>query len=239
MIPTRCRWSCCGVGDPPAHDAWLGPRERAVQAGFKLPRRRADWRMGRWAAKWALAGYLDAMPGRSAVSSLSRLEIMAAEDGAPEPLLDGTPLPASVSISHREELGASLVAPAGVRLGIDLERIEPRSTRMMGDFFTPLELERVLSALPGRDRHKTAALTWSAKESLLKVLRTGLRRDTRSVELVLAEVEPRRDWKALVMRDLQSGEDHHGWWRTRGELMITLVANPRELAPPRAIHQAE
>ena len=227
--PPGCWWSCCGADDPPRGEAWLGPQERPVLAALVRPWRRTSWRLGRWAAKQALASYL----GGGAGPALARLEILAAPDGAPEAHLDGEPLGLALSISHRTDRGAGLVAPPGVRLGIDLERIEPRSTRMMRDFFTPGELELVLATPHGEERHRIAALIWSAKESMLKAQRTGLRRDTRTVELVRGATPPRAGrWEELVVRDHVSFEDHHGWWQIRGQLLITLVATPLPDSPP-------
>ncbi len=232
MMNPAYRWSFCRSADPPGHDSWLGPRERAALRRFRLSPRRAHWRLGRWAAKRALSAYLGP-PGSPRRLDLERLEILAAPDGAPEAHLDGEPLGLALSISHRTDRGAGLVAPPGVRLGIDLERIEPRSTRMMRDFFTPGELELVLATPHGEERHRIAALIWSAKESMLKAQRTGLRRDTRTVELVRGATPPRAGrWEELVVRDHVSFEDHHGWWQIRGQLLITLVATPLPDSPP-------
>ncbi len=232
--PPGCWWSCCGADDPPRGEAWLGPQERPVLAALVRPWRRTSWRLGRWAAKQALASYL----GGGAGPALARLEILAAPDGAPEPHLDGEPLPVSLSISHRASMGASLVTPAGSRPGIDLERVEPRTTRMMRDFYTPGELARVFAAAPGVARDREAALVWSAKESLLKALRTGLRRDTRSVELLRAGAGSARIWRPLLVRDHHTGQDHGGWWRVQEDLVITVVASPRHTgvhAPDRGL----
>ena len=68
-------------------------------------------------------------------------------------------------------------------LGCDLELVEPRSDRFVADYLTAAEQQLVLGAGPERDL--VANLIWSAKESALKVLRVGLRRDTRSVEVTL------------------------------------------------------
>ena len=70
------------------------------------------------------------------------------------------------------------------RVGCDVEIVEPRSAGFVADFLTPAEQEYVASR-PDEDRHAAANLIWSAKESALKVLRTGLRRDTLSVEVTI------------------------------------------------------
>jgi 4'-phosphopantetheinyl transferase len=43
--------------DVPAGDEWLCAREAACLARLRFAKRRADWRLGRWTAKRALAAY--------------------------------------------------------------------------------------------------------------------------------------------------------------------------------------
>ena len=63
----------------------LGSRTpSAGLAGLRVPKRREDWRLGRWTAKAALGG---------------RRRDLAAADGAPEPWRDGERLPVSLSLS--------------------------------------------------------------------------------------------------------------------------------------------
>jgi hypothetical protein len=64
------RWLTAVSEDVPGDDGWLGPRERGVLAGLDGERRRADWRLGRWAAKRLLAN--------------DDVELLPAADGAPE-----------------------------------------------------------------------------------------------------------------------------------------------------------
>ena len=77
------------AGVPDADD-WLSAAESAVQAGMRVPAR--DWRLGRWLAKRAVSGLLDV--------DRAHIEIFSAADGAPEPLIDGRPAPAAISISR-------------------------------------------------------------------------------------------------------------------------------------------
>ena len=73
-------------------------------------------------------------------------------------------------------------------VGCDLELVEPRTPGFVADFLTAAEQQSVASR---PDPDAAANLIWSAKESALKVLQTGLRRDTRSVEVAVDE--PRDD----------------------------------------------
>ncbi|HEX2087258.1 MAG TPA: hypothetical protein VHF89_16365 [Solirubrobacteraceae bacterium] len=99
------RWATASLHDVPAGDGWLGPRERAVLAALDGERRRADWRLGRWAAKRLLRD-----PG---------VEILPAADGAPEAWRGDDRLPLAVSIAHRR--GRALAASAERAVGCDLE----------------------------------------------------------------------------------------------------------------------
>ena len=46
-------------GDVPVGDGWLSAGERATLDRLRIPKRRADWRLGRWTAKCAAAAYLN------------------------------------------------------------------------------------------------------------------------------------------------------------------------------------
>lgn len=215
MIPVR--WLLVQSGEEPAEDSWLAPAERDHLETLRIPQRRNDWRLGRWAAKNALAAALDLSK-----EALPRLEIRPAEDGAPEPFLDAAPIPWALSLTHRDSHAAAAVAPAGTALGCDLERIEPRSGLFVQDYFT--EAER---AVIETDRLLLANLFWSAKESALKALRVGLRMDTRDVEVTLGKEEA-ESWKTFGVRHRESGARFEGWWRREGEVVATVVAGPAQ-----------
>jgi 4'-phosphopantetheinyl transferase len=170
--------------DVPTDDSWLSPRELATLAGLRFAKRRSDWRLGRWTAKRAISAYLG-LPATS--QALRQLEIRPASSGAPEVLWANRPTVITISLSHRSGIAVCAVAPAGVpavALGCDLERIEPHSDIFLADYFTLEEQSLVQEAASG-DRWRLLALLWSAKESLLKALRLGLRADTRSVNVTL------------------------------------------------------
>lgn len=220
MIPIR--WLLATAGEEPADDAWLTPAERETLDRLRLPHRRADWRLGRWAAKQAVAAWLDEQgklfPGK--------IEIRPAPDGAPEAFLDGAPLPVAISLTHRAGRAACAIVPAGTAVGIDLERIEPRSDEFVQDYFTPTEQELI-----AKDRLLHPTLLWSAKESALKALREGLRMDTREVEVGLGEGEGSDGWAPLTVRRLATGQVFEGWWRRDGDLLMTLAAAPTSAKP--------
>jgi 4'-phosphopantetheinyl transferase len=110
-------------------------------------------------------------------------------------------------------------APGAV--GCDLELVEPRSAAFVRHFFTSTEQQAIHDDL-------TANLLWSAKESVLKVLRTGLRRDTRTVEVV---AEPGgAEWTSLTACTIE-GTIYPGWWRRIGDFILTVAADHPAPAP--------
>ena len=109
-----------------------------------------------------------------------------------------------------------------------------------GDYFTPAE-QRVAASFSGVERHLRANLIWSAKESALKVQRTGLRVDTRSVEVRL---DPDRDGSGWVRLEVRSRDAiMPGWWRRFNEFVLTVVAaeptaEPESLVDPPPLARA-
>lgn len=223
---TAVRWLLQAAADVPSGDGWLAPEERTRLAGMRAPGRRADWRLGRWTAKRAVAGWLAAQPAPAAV------EVRSAADGAPEVLVGGAPAPLVISLSHRAGLAVCMVAAAGVALGCDLELVEPRSDAFVADYLTAPERAAVQAA-PVADRPLLVALHWSAKESALKALRTGLRLDTRWVAVDPPEAGGPGRWYPLTVRHPATGRSFQGWWRHDAGRVLTMVAAPQP-APPLA-----
>ena len=227
------RWLLLDASALPDTDDWLGQDEKKNLSGLRFPKRRAEWKLGRYTAKCALSSY-------AGVERLAQIEIIAAEDGAPEAFVDGRNMDCAISISHRADVAACVVAEHGA-VGCDLEAIEPRTTRFVNDFFTEherIEVERTSDEL----RDLRVALTWSAKESALKALRVGLRRDTRSVEVLIGNsLSGGPGWSLLETNVRPEGRSLRGWWRQADGLALTVVSadeseveesslNPRRLA---------
>ena len=224
-------WVMVDAAAVPDADGWLSGREQQVQPGYELPRRRRDWRLGRWAAKQAI---LDATGPNGA--RLDELEVLAAPDGTPEAWFKGAPAGIGLSISHREGVAVSLACPTGARVGCDLELVEPRTPAFAADWFTQAELALV-EAAPLERRDKLVTLIWSAKESALKAIRQGLRLDTRDVEVNLFGVDVFGDggWRRFAAT--YSGRQLAGWWRSEGRWVMTSVIDPAG-APPVSVDRA-
>jgi 4'-phosphopantetheinyl transferase len=221
-------WLARNASGVPPDDAWLSERERSVLAGMRIPKRRADWRLGRWTAKLAIAAHRGLAPR---AETLAAIEVRPALSGVPVAFVQGEPAALVMSLSHSHGIGFCALAPAGAELGCDVERVEARSPAFLGEFFTGAEQEFVRRA-PAQDRPSLSTLLWSAKESALKALKCGLRADTRSVAAVpdLGPVLQAGAWLSLTVRH-GHGRAFHGWWRESGDLVFTLVADPRPEEP--------
>jgi 4'-phosphopantetheinyl transferase len=223
-------WLSQGMTDTPSHDDWLSAREAAWVARMRFPKRRGEFRLGRWTAKNAVALYL----GRGgSTEALREIEIDRARDGAPVPLVGGRPAEAFVTMTDRADQAVCLVGPPGSAIGCDLELVEPRSDAFVADYLTEPERRFVLGAEPGEARDLLVNLVWSGKESALKVLRTGLRRDTRSVSVSLPEGTSVEAWQALRVTAVE-GQVFPGWWRRFGAFVLTVAAT-EPFSPPRPL----
>ena len=214
------------AAEVPAGDSWLGQRERAVVASLQFPKRRADWRRGRYAAKRAAAGWL----GRpSDPPTLARIEVLAGDTGAPQLHCDGeTPL--ALSLSHRAGWALAAVAPPDVALGCDLELVEARSEAFLADYLTAHE-QALVAAVEPWERAHWASLIWCVKECALKAVHEGLRLDTRSMELRVLRGEAERGWFPIGACAMSDRRTFEGWWRPHGDLLACVLGAPGLEAP--------
>jgi 4'-phosphopantetheinyl transferase len=121
------------------------------------------------------------------------------------------------------------VAAPDVQLGCDLEVVEPHSQAFVRDYFTAEE--RSLIAAHPETIEGLVSLIWSAKESALKVLRTGLRDDTRSVSVcALDPLSVEGSWVQLSVR-IRGDRILRGWWQSADKLLRTLIAAPAARVP--------
>jgi 4'-phosphopantetheinyl transferase len=240
-------WLEQSEAEMPVADDWLGPSEKLRLDAMRFPKRRADWRLGRWTAKRAVAAYLRTP---SDPQTLARIEIRSAESGAPEVLLDNCPSEVSISITHSAGIAACAVASSEISIGCDLEFIEPRSDAFLTDYLTEAE-QALVKRAPADGRAVFSNLLWSAKESALKLLKVGLRIDTRCVEVSLGGNSLRlagnsredmrdaslseaphdgRDWRPLTVSQANN-HDLGGWWMSSGDFVRTIVTAPSSMAP--------
>lgn len=219
--------------DTPAENQWLNANEIVRLNALRIPKRHADWRLGRWTAKHAVAACLN-LPTEP--SALADIEIRAASSGAPKVFLHDEPAQIAISLSHSSGTALCTLAPREINFGCDLEAVEPRSDAFVADYFTVDE--RTLIARSSRQqRPLLLALLWSAKESALKALRVGLRFDTRCMSVSPVDDWHPTDnpdaWRSLSVR-YSAGTVFHGWWRLQDHLVRTVVSELPLPIPVRA-----
>lgn len=168
------------LDDVPQNLNWLSENEIAVLNQFRVTKRRNEWLLGRWTAKQAILR-LFAKSQREV--NVKLIEIIAADDGAPDIFINGRLSVYPLSLSHSHNRAVCLIGKNGIPLGCDIEKIEDRSMAFIRDYFTNDEMHRVLNTVESK-RPSIANLIWSAKESVLKALRQGLRIDTRQIEMI-------------------------------------------------------
>lgn len=214
--------------DVPLNDEWLCENERAKLGSIRFPKRRTDWRLGRWTAKLAVAEFLDA-PASSKM--LSRIEIGVAPTGAPRVLLGNSSSHIAISLSHSGGIAACAVSDADLRFGCDLETVAPRSESFVEDYFTQEE-QWFIHEAEFSQRPMLVNLIWSAKESALKALEEGLRLDTRFIDVTIDHFAPGSydTWNPLVAR-AQGAKLFDGWYRCSDRFVRTLVGTPRPDPP--------
>lgn len=225
------------VGSPRPPD-FLSASERRIYAGFRVEKRRREWLLGRWTAKHLLRR----QPAYG-TTPLHAIVVANDPDGAPYFSIEHGRLPLSLSVSHREDKSFCALSVEYI-VGADVERVEPRAAAFVEDFFTVGEVARVRAG-PESLRDLLIAVIWSAKESVLKALREGLRVDTRRVEIgrvegismpgQIPDVKRRlggltshasrfTEWHPVqVACTLPGAPTFKAWWRPHGEDVLTLA----------------
>jgi 4'-phosphopantetheinyl transferase len=217
-------WLTRSLADVPSSLGWLGAGERRALSELRLPRRRGDWLLGRWAAKAAVAARTGVPP--------ERVEVLAAPDGAPEALVDGTPCAVALSLSHRAGRALAVVGDPHTALGCDLELVEPRSRAFVAEWLAPEEQALVAAAAPAHGP-RLANLLWSAKEAAAKARREGLRLAVRDAVAAPGRLPPRPDgeWRPLSVRWDRERLVARGWWREEPGWVLCVVAEPPVARP--------
>ncbi len=223
------RWLARSEDDVPADLRWLSDPERRRAEAMRFRKRRSEFVLARWAAKHALSAVLE-LP--ATVETFAALEVRPRPTGAPSAHVAGQPAAVAVSMTDRAGWAVCVVAPEGVGVGCDLELVEPRSIAFITDWLTDAERYAVTTAPDPAATYLAANLVWSAKESALKVLQTGLRRDTRSVEVSFATPPwaAAAGWSRLSVR-AREGPVFAGWWCRYGEFVLTVTADVPTPAP--------
>jgi phosphopantetheine--protein transferase-like protein len=164
--------------------AYLGPAEASLFRQIGSRKRRIDWLGGRVAAKRLVAGFLLECAGvRVAEQDIG---VVSDPRGAPVVRVAGRPdleqLVPNVAISHGAGRAIAVLAPRnhGTRVGVDLERVEPRDAAFVRHVLTDGEIRVAEAAGLNGDGH---TLLWTLKEAVSKALGVGMTIDPREIEV--------------------------------------------------------
>jgi phosphopantetheinyl transferase len=217
-------WLSQNLADVPEGAHWLCDSERRTLSGLRYAKRRNDWKLGRWTVKHAIRSYLqkDLL--------LSSLEIRVAASGAPEAFLDNAPGNVSISISHSGNRSLCAVGQPDHAIGCDLEELENREESIVTDYFTPEEISLCRSTQES-EKALIVNLIWSAKESSLKILHEGLRRDTRSIRIDPDFRHQEGGWNSWRGYCLETSSVFYGWWRKGEGFIYTLGSTQPTFSP--------
>ncbi|MBI5569934.1 MAG: SDR family NAD(P)-dependent oxidoreductase [Desulfomonile tiedjei] len=158
-------------------------KDEAEEHAAKATRKRADeWLAGRVALKRTVQHFLQGKDGSAPAAS----DIRIVQDDLGKPMAELSRKPGArvcdVSLSHSNGLALAVASAPGVfpGLGVDVEKIENRSSAWVEDYFTEEEIRAA-----GEDDTRWVTLTgmWGLKEAVLKALGTGLRFDLRDIEV--------------------------------------------------------
>lgn len=217
-------WWSAGLDHLPSVDDWMEDAEVERLATMNYTKRRSEAKLSRFCAKTTVAMALDRATDPTGLRSIS---IRNAPDGAPETRIDDHDDELVVAMTDRADWAVAAVLAGSDRIGCDLELVEPRSPAFVADYLTRAERSSVNDS---NEPSLTANLLWSAKESALKALRTGLRRDTRTVEVSCEYGDSDGEWRPLTVSAAE-GQTMPGWWIRYGEFVLTVVAAVPTSAP--------
>jgi len=229
------RWLAQRLADVPKHNDWLTTSELEVLESKKIVKRRSDWRLGRWTAKRTVLTHLAA---RDTIPRYyNEIEVRAATDGAPEVFIRNRPAPVTISLSHSHGVALCAVAAADTEIGCDAEYIERRSDVFVSDYFAAPERSN-FACTPASARPLVATLIWSAKESVLKAMREGLRRDPRDAVIDISHETSPEGWATFSARCQMTHQSFDGWWRVSGEHVYTVACRAPKPTAARSVTRA-
>jgi phosphopantetheinyl transferase len=199
--------------------AHLAPSEQAEAAEVAARRRPEgwqDWSLGRLAAKRAAGAILQERLGHRPTDVA--LEVRKTAAGAPVLVAGGIHGPPAISIAHVQGTAVAAAAPAGWRVGIDVER--PGRIRDPAAFLAQVTTPEEWRALGLRPDADAAALVWSAKEAAAKALGLGLQGQPRLFAVAGG------DGRGVDLRVRHAGWTADAQVRRLGDMLCTVAWIP-------------
>lgn len=152
----------------------LHPHEYHLYNSFLNEQRKKKFVLGRYCAKMALASLFD-------IKNLNQIYIDSGIFN--QPIIKAPNIPnIRVSISHDNQTSIAIAFPEEHPMGIDIESIRADKTSEIEEYFlTPHEMS--LGKNLGYTNNIIITIIWTAKESLSKILKTGLTTSFKILEI--------------------------------------------------------
>ncbi len=203
------------------HLEWLHPSERQVYETFRFEKRKNDWLTGRWTAKNLLKDtWFNNL-------NLEYIEIKAGENRAPFVYINNVLSKKNITISHSQGMAFCASSPEHISIGCDMEKIESRSPHFITDYYTDFEINKINSH-PHTKYSKETLFTifWSAKESVMKVLRTGMKLHPHRLEVTSIAPNNHKGFR-LMVKHADTGIKYYGWGQVSGEMVFVMMSDRR------------
>lgn len=143
---------------------FLHPKELEYYNELKFERRKNSYLLGRYTAKKAISAYTE----EENLQKISVLKGILNQPIATCPNNGNV----QISITHCDDFGAAVAFPESIPMGIDVEKIEPEKKAVIESEVTCNE-KKLIRNIPF-DYCSSLTLLWTVKESISKVLKTGL-----------------------------------------------------------------
>lgn len=174
----------------------LNDDEYEIFKKFKIKKRKAEWLSGRVAAKQAFSSYTAYLHNTNEISKIS---ILNNQERVPY-IVNYPEL--HLSISHSYEYAVAIIAP--FKIGIDIEKIEPRPDAL-ANYFCSQEERALLKTEPMR-KNTLMTFFWSRKEAVSKFLQLGGRLNFKQISTVNDEIEISQERIRLISAEC------NGYW---------------------------
>jgi phosphopantetheinyl transferase len=211
----------CELKEVPHHYEWLHVSEKEVLSNLRFTKRRNDWLLGRWTVKQLLNELLPKDVG------IQEICVIAADDGAPEVFVRGNKSNISISISHSHGRSYCIATKSSMAIGCDLEKVETRTNNFIKDYYTDAE-RMFLYGLDIDLKRIYANVIWCTKEAVMKAIRQGLRRDTKSINASFHKGGQWKNWHPVQVQDLVDKMIYPAYFRLDKDYVMLIACSDKQ-----------
>jgi 4'-phosphopantetheinyl transferase len=134
------------------------------------------------------------------------IALCADENGKPR--LAAAPKRLSFNLSHAGELALVAIAPGGIEVGVDVERLRPRRDLLrLAERRLPAADAAVIAAAAGAERERAFYAAWTRHEARVKCAGTGVFGPEPGPEVVAWQLEIDAGYAAAVALDARLAGD--------------------------------